>query len=203
MTKREFLEALNDELLPLSEDERSAAIKYYSDYIDDAGEENLAAVLEELGSPSQVAASIKADAEIGRNVPPQPKQAPQQAAPQPKRNGMSAWGLVLLIVLSPVWIPLLAAVGGIILGLFGTFIGMLVAGVVMVLVAIALVIIGIITMLETPMVGLLLIGVSMLIAGIGVLMVLVSVFLCATVIPVMVRGVVRVFRRPASQSGTA
>ncbi len=45
MTKREFLEALNDELLPLSEDERSAAIKYYSDYIDDAGEENLAAVL--------------------------------------------------------------------------------------------------------------------------------------------------------------
>ena len=203
MTKREFLEALNDELLPLSEDERSAAIKYYSDYIDDAGEENLAAVLEELGSPSQVAASIKADAEIGRNVPPQPKQAPQQVAPQPKRNGMSAWGLVLLIVLSPVWIPLLAAVGGIILGLFGTFIGMLVAGVVMVLVAIALVIIGIITMLETPMVGLLLIGVSMLIAGIGVLMVLVSVFLCATVIPVMVRGVVRVFRRPGCQSGTA
>ena len=185
MTKREFLEALNDELLPLSEDERSAAIKYYSDYIDDAGEENLAAVLEELGSPSQVAASIKADAEIGRNVPPQPKQAPQQVAPQPKRNGMSAWGLVLLIVLSPVWIPLLAAVGGIILGLFGTFIGMLVAGVVMVLVAIALVIIGIITMLETPMVGLLLIGVSMLIAGIGVLMVLVSVFWCATVIPVV------------------
>lgn len=203
MTKREFLEALNDELLPLSEDERSAAIKYYSDYIDDAGEENLAAVLEELGSPSQVAASIKADAEIGRNMPPQTKQAPQQAAPQPKRNGMSAWGLVLLIVLSPVWIPLLAAVGGIILGLFGTFIGMLVAGVVMVLVAIAMIIIGIITMLETPMVGLLLIGVSMLIAGIGVLMVLVSVFLCATVIPAMVRGVVRVFRRPVSQSGTA
>ena len=203
MTKREFLEALNDELLPLSEDERSAAIKYYSDYIDDAGEENLAAVLEELGSPSQVAASIKADAEIGRNVPPQPRQEARQTAPQPKRNGMSAWGLVLLIVLSPVWIPLLAAVGGIILGLFGTFIGMLVAGVVMVLVAIALVIIGIITMLETPMVGLLLIGVSMLIAGIGVLMVLVSVFLCATVIPAMVRGVVRVFRRPVSQSGTA
>ena len=34
MTKREFLMALNDELYPLSEDERSAAIKYYSDYID-------------------------------------------------------------------------------------------------------------------------------------------------------------------------
>ncbi|MEA5146799.1 MAG: DUF1700 domain-containing protein [Candidatus Limiplasma sp.] len=203
MTKREFLEALNDELLPLSEDERSAAIKYYSDYIDDAGEENLAAVLEELGSPSQVAASIKADAEIGRNVPPQPRQEARQTAPQPKRNGMSAWGLVLLIVLSPVWIPLLAAVGGIILGLFGTFIGMLIAGVVMVLCAIALVIIGIITMLETPMVGLLLIGVGLLIAGIGVLMVLVSVFLCATVIPAMVRGVVRVFRRPAGQGGTA
>ncbi|MDD2994399.1 MAG: DUF1700 domain-containing protein [Pygmaiobacter sp.] len=203
MTKREFLEALNDELLPLSEDERSAAIKYYSDYIDDAGEENLAAVLEELGSPSQVAASIKADAEIGRNVPPQPKQAAQQAAPKPMRNGMSAWGIVLLIVLSPVWIPLIAAAGGVILGLFGAFIGLLISGVVMVLVAIALIIIGIITMLETPMVGLLLIGVGMLIAGVGALMVLVSVFLCATVIPAMVRGLVRIFRRPARQSGTA
>lgn len=202
MTKREFLEALNDELLPLSEDERSAAIKYYSDYIDDAGEENLAAVLEELGSPAQVAASIKADAEIGRNMPPQPKQANAQAAPQPKRNGLSAWGVLLLVVLSPVWIPLLAAVGGIIVGLFGTFVGMLIAGVVMVLVAIALVIIGIITMLQNPMVGFLLIGVGMLVGGIGLLMVLISVFLCATVIPAMVRGVARIFRRP-SNNGTA
>ena len=35
MTKRDFLLALNDALGSMTGDERSAAIKYYSDYIDE------------------------------------------------------------------------------------------------------------------------------------------------------------------------
>ena len=35
MTKREFLLQLNDALGAMNEDERSAAVKYYSDYIDE------------------------------------------------------------------------------------------------------------------------------------------------------------------------
>lgn len=68
MTKRDFLLALNDALGSMTGDERSAAIKYYSDYIDDAGPENLENVLQELGSPEQVAASILADADAAQQA---------------------------------------------------------------------------------------------------------------------------------------
>ena len=67
MTKREFLLQLNDALGAMNEDERSAAVKYYSDYIDDAGED-MEKVLRQLGTPQQVAASILAEAGVEPNA---------------------------------------------------------------------------------------------------------------------------------------
>ena len=45
--------------------ERQEAIRYYQEYFDDAGEENEDAVIQELGSPGKVAASIKANLQYG------------------------------------------------------------------------------------------------------------------------------------------
>lgn len=61
MNRAQFMEQLNRLLSDISEAERLEALDYYNSYFDDAGEENEAAVIRELGSPGKVAAIIKAD----------------------------------------------------------------------------------------------------------------------------------------------
>lgn len=61
MNRMEFLTELERLLSGMPEDERQAAVQYYADYLADAGEENEADAIRELGSPEKVAESIKAD----------------------------------------------------------------------------------------------------------------------------------------------
>lgn len=59
MNRVEFMNQLELLLTDISESERIEAIQYYNDYFDDAGYENESNVIEELGSPEQVAVIIK------------------------------------------------------------------------------------------------------------------------------------------------
>lgn len=61
MNRREFMAELERLLADMPEEERQAAVQYYADYFADAGEEQEADVIRELGSPEKVAESIKAD----------------------------------------------------------------------------------------------------------------------------------------------
>ncbi len=61
MNRIEFMTELAALLQDVPVEERRDAMKYYNDYFDDAGEENEQQVVEELGSPAKVAATIKAD----------------------------------------------------------------------------------------------------------------------------------------------
>ncbi len=60
MNRLEFMKELARLLGDLPREEKIEILKYYNGYFDDAGEENEAAIIEELGSPAQVAASVKA-----------------------------------------------------------------------------------------------------------------------------------------------
>ncbi len=60
MNRLEFMKELARLLDDLPREEKIEILKYYNGYFDDAGEENEAAIIEELGSPAQVAASVKA-----------------------------------------------------------------------------------------------------------------------------------------------
>lgn len=60
MSRLEFMKELASLLEDLPKDEKIEILKYYNGYFDDAGEENEAAIIEELGSPAKVAASVKA-----------------------------------------------------------------------------------------------------------------------------------------------
>lgn len=55
MTKYEFLGDLSRFLSDLPEDERKQAMKYYEDYFADAGEEHEQEVIQELGTPKDIA----------------------------------------------------------------------------------------------------------------------------------------------------
>lgn len=59
MNREEFLAALHAELSDLSAEERDEALKFYSEFLDEAGPEQEQSVLEELGSPQKVAKIIR------------------------------------------------------------------------------------------------------------------------------------------------
>ena len=61
MDRARFMQELEKLLADISETERQDALDFYNSYFDDAGAENEASVLRELGSPEKVAAIIKAD----------------------------------------------------------------------------------------------------------------------------------------------
>ena len=61
MSRREFLERLDELLKDIPREEREEAMQYYNSYFEDAGEKNDADIIEELGSPEKVAEAVKAD----------------------------------------------------------------------------------------------------------------------------------------------
>lgn len=58
MTRQEYLSELSSNLMSLSAEEREDAVRFYEEYFEDAGPENEAAVMEELGKPYTLAKSI-------------------------------------------------------------------------------------------------------------------------------------------------
>ena len=65
MNRGEFLAELRAQLADFSEEAREDALKFYEEYLDEAGPENEAVVLAELGSPQKVARIIRANCDSG------------------------------------------------------------------------------------------------------------------------------------------
>lgn len=77
MNKDTFLIQLEKLLYDIPRDERDEAMDYYRSYFDDAGTENEALVMEELGSPQEIAASIKEGLNAGGDMSAFLKNPPQ------------------------------------------------------------------------------------------------------------------------------
>ena len=89
MTREEFLRRLNELLSDVTDEERAEAIRFYEEYLDDAGPEQEAQVLAELGSPEKVAAIIRANVP-GSRVQPEPQTAQAQSGPAAPNAGAAA-----------------------------------------------------------------------------------------------------------------
>lgn len=68
MNRAEFMRRLSELLQDVPPAEREEAIQYYNDYIDDAGEGNEAGIIASLGSPEELAKTIKAGLADGGNA---------------------------------------------------------------------------------------------------------------------------------------
>lgn len=160
MTKQEFMYRLAQQLVSLPPEERLCALKFYDEYFADAGEENWEALLRDLGSPEEVARTIREDfAQRNPGYQPsgsyayrpgpqyRPGQGPQTYTtspenyiqrgygPQPavyqKRSGCGTVLLVTLLILgSPLWLVLLIAILGLFIGLAAALVGIVIAAVV-------------------------------------------------------------------------
>lgn len=59
MTKDKFLSKVREGLRDLPKEERDDAMRYYEEYFEEAGEENVDKVIKELGTPKEVVKTIK------------------------------------------------------------------------------------------------------------------------------------------------
>ncbi|MCI8624347.1 MAG: DUF1700 domain-containing protein [Provencibacterium sp.] len=113
MTREEFMRALDSCLYALSPEERASAIQYYTEYFDDAGPERERQVIEELGSPREVAKQILKDFSADRY----PAQGYRPVRAGARRPAVSWWMILLGVIALPVLLPLGLAVLGVFLGL--------------------------------------------------------------------------------------
>lgn len=221
MTREEFLRRLNELLSDVTDEERAEAIRFYEEYLDDAGPEQEAQVLAELGSPEKVAAIIRANVP-GSRVQPEPQTAQAQSGPAapnagaaaaiplppyarpgavppaPPRKGMSDRTILLIIlavVLFPLWIGLAGTIFGILMGLVGAALGLFFGGVGTV--------VGIVAVLaaNTPAAfaagwptGLFMVGLCLLALALGIALIAVAVWLVAWLLPACWRLIMRAWR---------
>jgi uncharacterized membrane protein len=103
---------LERQLARIDDREREEAIAYYNEYFDEAGPENEARVIEELGSPVRVAAQIKADAAV--------KGMGKTETPPVKKGISTIWIVLLGILALPIAVPVAVALLGAGIGLLAS-----------------------------------------------------------------------------------
>ena len=174
MTKADFLRLLERALMQLSEEERRKNLEYYSELLDDMMEEGMteAEATARLGSPNQIAQNILQEMPLGKLVSTRMK----------PKSGWTPLAIVLAVVGSPVWVPLLLAGVAVMLAVFVSIwaLGFAVVAVVLVL-AVAVVaapIIAIRAAVLTLPLGLMLLGAGLVLLGLCVLGGMMAVELC-------------------------
>ena len=174
MSKADFLRLLERALMQLSEEERQKNLEYYSELLDDMMEEGMteAEATAKLGSPNQIAQSILQEMPLGKLVTTRMK----------PKSGWTPLAIVLAVVGSPVWVPLLLATIAIVLALFVSIWALGFAAVAVVIaLAVAVVaapIFAVRAAVMTLPLGLMLLGAGLVLLGLCVLGGLMAVELC-------------------------
>ena len=174
MTKADFLQLLERALAQLPEEERRANLEYYSELLDDMLEEGMteAEATAKLGSPSQIAQNILQEVPLGKLVSTRMK----------PKSGWTPLAIVLAVVGSPVWVPLLLAGVAVVLALFVSIWALGFAAVAVVIaLAVAVVaapIFAVRAAVMTLPLGLMLLGAGLVLLGLCVLGGLMAVELC-------------------------
>ncbi len=109
MTKEDFLYALQNSLCDLPPEDVDQSLEYYMEMIDDCIEDGMTEeeAVAQLGSLSEIAERIRLDM-------PLPTLVRVRTGSRP----LKAWEIVLLVLGSPVWLPILLSVFVILLSVY-------------------------------------------------------------------------------------
>lgn len=210
MERAEFMEQLKKLLSDISEAERAEALDYYESYFDDAGPENEAQVIRELGSPGKVAAIIKADlresndryaeyTEQGYEDSREEKKAqmPDKRADRgyhagkKKNSGTIILVLILLVFLSPFIKGAVGGVAGLILTIatlpFLIVFGLGAASLALLIGAVACAVSGIALCMTSIPAGFLTIGVGLLLMALGLVFLTLLIGIAGRLLPKLLR----------------
>ena len=208
---------LNELLADITQAEKDEALSYYEEYFEDAGEENEDEVIQSLGSPEKVAATIKAG--LSENAEEEGEFSEtgytnsyydvkdEVATINNKKKGLGGigtggWVIILILclfafpILGPLTLGILGTIFGVLVAIAAVIFAVLVTGVALVAAAVALVVAGFATLFATPIVGVALIGAALLVAGIGILLAILGFWIVTKVVPPLFRGFVELIRKP-------
>lgn len=202
MDKQTFLRRLEEGLRQLPPEEREDILAYHREYFQDAGPEQEAKVIQELGDPDLLARRLLS--EYGEQPPasPPPPSQPQPEAPKRKRpSGVLV--AILAVLAAPIALPLAAALGAVAIALAVAALSValaLMAVIVSVLVTgIALVALGVSALLLYPPAALVVLGAGLVCCGLG----LFGVMPVVRLIQAMFRGLANLFRKAFFRRKTA
>ena len=204
MDKQTFLRRLEEGLRQLPPEEREDILAYHREYFQDAGPEQEAKVIQELGDPDLLARRLLSEYgdQPPASPPPPPPSQPQPEAPKKKRpSGVLV--AILAVLAAPIALPLAAALGAVAialavaalsvaLALMAVIVGVLVTG-------IALVALGVSALLLYPPAALVVLGAGLVCCGLG----LFGVMPVVRLIQAMFRGLASLFRKAFSRRKTA
>lgn len=211
MNAYEYLQALRAALAVLPDDEIDSAMRYYEDYFLDAGDENAAQVIEQLGPPEQVAEAILRDyTGVARRRPERFEEEKAQTVdgvplgrdgkPLTRKKGINPWMLACIVLLALIFGPIaVAVIGGIIVAAVGLVIG--IAACVVAVPAATLIGGGALVLFSfllwaTPASALATLGAGLVVGAVGLLLVLLVIKLCILFVPPIIRGLVALIRWP-------
>ena len=112
MKKKEFLEKLQASLWAMPETDKQRSVDYYAEMIEDRMEDGL--------SEEEAVAAIGDLDEIVKQIlteTPRPPATVNKTQKQQKR-GLEPWMIVLLVLGSPVWVPLVASAVGTVISIY-------------------------------------------------------------------------------------
>lgn len=164
-SREEFLEQLRRQLRDLPQEEIDNAIRYYEEYLDEAGPENMEQVMAQLESPEKVAVQIRADLAVRQ----------LESAPRPAKKGLSVLRIVLLAVFgAPIALPLAIGAAAILLALgltaFALMIAFVVCGGAVAVAGLAIAVISLFVVVQSPPTTLLFWGLGLACTGLGLLL---------------------------------
>lgn len=112
MDKQNFLNGIRERLQGLPEEEIRKSEEYFSEMIDDRVEDGMTEeqAVEEIGSIDDAVSEILQDIPLMDVIKAKTK----------NRRKMKTWELVLLIVGSPIWVPVLIGLAAVVLALYIT-----------------------------------------------------------------------------------
>ena len=228
MNREKFIKQLEYLLRNIPQNERMEAIQYYQDYFEDAGVEHERKVILELESPEKVAAFIQASLReteqseddlkeytengyedirfANRKYMPEQIMKESRKFSQPKRKNDNVLFLLLLILLAiPVGLPLLGIlIAG---GVVGIIVPMVLAIVPFILMVafgisgIVLFVIGTANISIIPAFALIIMGVGLILGGLAILALILAIWYVGKVIPVIIRGIVKMCKIPFNRGG--
>lgn len=166
MTKAEFLSELKARLSGLAEADIASSLDYYSEMIDERMEDGMseAEAVAAVGSVEQAAEQILSEIPLPQIIKSNVK----------LRGKLRPWEIVLLILGSPLWISLLAAVFAVVLAVFVALLAVIVSvfavGISLALAAFGVVVGSVVLIFTRGFVpALMFLGAALMIAGLALL----------------------------------
>lgn len=190
MNREEYMRTLGHRLKRLPREDYDKAMEYFVEYFEEAGPENEAQAIEDLGKPEAAADQLIQD---------YADEYAQCKDKDVRKNFSGVWVAILALFAAPVALPLALAVAAV-----GFSVVVVVASLIFSVFCVALcfavaaipgVLVGIWMLIVSPVNGIATLGLALITTGFGIWMCIASVNLCRWFLHMMTRIIDRIRRR--------